>query len=166
MALYWKPSILFICCVIQHNRYMVQKHLLIYISDENDGLSVGDQTGTLLTKSCDSICGWGLDACEIRCFEARGQKETYFSKYNSELEKPLQLGWIRDRCGDDKNVVYKALCSRKFKKEDIGSLSKELWSVGSMLTILNFSFNPEISVDPHEHNFDAIQTRAFGRANG
>lgn len=165
MVLYWMPSTLFICFVIQHNRYMVQKHLLIYISDKNDGLSVGDQTGTTLTRSDDSICGWGLDSCQLRCFEARGQKETYFSRYNSELEQPLQFGWKR-KSENDKNIVYSALCNRKFKKEDIGSLSKELWSVGSMLTILNFSFNPGISVDPRENSFDAIQTRAFGRANG
>lgn len=143
---------------------MVQKHLLIYISDKNDGLSVGDQSGTISTRSGDSICGWGLDSCQLRCFEARGQKETHFSRYNSELEQPLQFGWKRSE--DEKNIVYSALCSRKFKKEDIGSLSKELWSVGSMLTILNFSFNPGIIVDPYENSFDAIQTRAFGRANG
>ena len=143
---------------------MVRKHLLIYISDENDGLSVGDQDGNVFTRSGESMCGWGLDSCELRCFEARGQKETYFSKYNSELEKPLQFGWTRKE--DNKIIVYSALCNRKFKKEDIGLLSKELWSVGSMLTTLNFSFDPEISVDSHEHSFDAIQTRAFGRANG
>lgn len=138
------------------------------LSDENDGLSVGGQTGSVLTRSGDSICGSGLDSCELRCFEARGQKETFFSRYNSELEQPLQFGWLRKEeiSDNEKYIVYSSLCGRKFKKEDLGLLTKELWSVRSLLTILNFSFDQEISVDPRESLFDAIQTRAFGRANG
>ena len=99
----------------------------------------------------------------MRCFEARGQKESYFSKYNSELEKPIQFGWKRHE--GENTIVYESLCNRKFKKEDLDLLSQELWSARSMLTMLNFSFDSRITVEGREPDFGRIQSRAFSRAN-
>ena len=109
MVLYWMPPVyyLFVAPFKITDISMVQKHLLIYNSDKNDGLSVGGQTGSVLTGSSPTpVCGWGLDSCELRCFEARGQKESYFSRYNSELEKPLQFGWKRNTGKIRKNIFW------------------------------------------------------------
>ena len=109
MVLYWMPPVyyLFVAPFKITDISMVQKHLLIYNSDKNDGLSVGGQTGSVLTGSSPTpVCGWGLDSCELRCFEARGQKESYFSRYNSELEKPLQFGWKRNTGKIRKKIFF------------------------------------------------------------
>ena len=62
-------------------------------------------------------------------------------------------------------IVYSSLCNRKFEKEHTELLSKELWSVRSMLTMINFSFDPKINIEHQERSFDRIQSRAFSRAN-
>ena len=62
-------------------------------------------------------------------------------------------------------IVYSSLCNRKFEKEHVELLSKELWSVRSMLTMINFSFDSKINIEHQERSFDRIQSRAFSRAN-